>query len=680
MKIVEPKLSNNAIEVAKKRYLKTDLKGKILETPGEMMWRAARFVAKADMNYDGIDVEKTAEEFYKAMIELRFVPGGRILFEAGNDAFNQFSHCFVLGVEDSIASIFKTLGEAAVIQKNDGGTGFNFSKIRPHGDKVKNVPNAASGPVDFIEVYDAALGRILQGGKRHGGNMAILNCDHPDIFLFCRMKGEDGEVRNFNISVGVFDRLMEAIEKNKNWQLIHPRTGEKEAEIKARELFSEIVANAWKTGDPGMIFLDVLERDNPTPTLGKLNATNPCGEQPLLPYESCNLGSIALSNFVKGSVWDEPSFAKASNFAKATSDKSAGTWGKMINWDLLGKTVATGIHFLDNIIDVNTYVLPEIEYLVKNGNRKVGLGVMGFAEMLFKLGIPYNSDLAVTVMDRVMSFIQEKAMEESVGLAKRRGVFPNFDISVPIYTQQRLTQTKPAKNREYWINPKRRNATMITIAPTGTISMLANTSSGIEPVFSLVYMRKTFFEETRNKKGGGKSLLFIDPVFEQVAKKWGFYSEKLMEKIAEAGSIQKIREIPEEVRRIFVTTHDILPEWHVKIQAACQRHADNSVSKTINFRNDVTVEDVRRAYMLSWKLGCKGITIYRDGSKQSQVYNTTKAVHGLRIKESRPETISPSIAKATADVKEICPECGGKMIFKEGCATCSNCSYSYCKS
>jgi ribonucleoside-diphosphate reductase alpha chain len=664
MKITEPRLSENALEVAKKRYLKTDLKGRILETPGEMMWRVAKFVAKADMNYNGVDVEKTAENFYKAMAELRFIPGGRILFEAGNDAFNQFSHCFVLGIEDSIASIFKTLGEAAVIQKNDGGTGFNFSQIRPCRDKVKNVPNAASGPVDFIEVYDAALGRILQGGKRHGGNMAILNCDHPDIILFCRMKELDGIVRNFNISVGVPDQFMEKVDTNEDWQLIHPRIHEVVQKIKARELFFEIVKNAWKTGDPGMIFLDAMERDNPTPTLGKLEATNPCGEQPLLPYESCNLGSLVLSNFVKTLAWDVKG--------------SANAWGRRIDWDLMAKTVSTGIHFLDNIIDVNTYVLPEIESLVKNGNRKVGLGVMGFAEMLFKLGIPYNSETAVAVMDKIMTFIQEKAMEESVHLAYARGVFPNFDISAPIYTHQRLTQAKPAKNRDYWINPKRRNATMITIAPTGTISMLANTSSGIEPVFSLVYVRRTFFEDTRNKSEGG-SLLFIDPVFEQVAKRKGFYSKNLMERIAEEGSVQKMEEVPEDVKRVFVTTHDIPSEWHVRIQAACQRHVDNSVSKTINFCNDATVEDVRKAYMFAWKAGCKGITIYRDRSKQSQVYNTAREGLSLTRDDVIPETISPIIAKATADVKEICPECEGKMLFKEGCATCSNCSYSYCK-
>lgn len=622
MKIVEPKLSKNATEVVKKRYLKTDMKGVPVETPGEMMWRVAKFVAKADMNYDGLDIEKTAEEFYSVMTSLDFLPGGRVLFEAGNDAFNQLSHCFVLGIEDSISSIFKTLGEAAVIQKNDGGTGFNFSRIRPHGDKVKSVPNAASGPVDFIEVFDAALGRILQGGKRHGGNMAVLNAGHPDILDFIKMKSSDGVVRNFNISVGVTDDFMKAVENDKKWQLTSPRTGEVICELRAKELFTEIINNAWKTGDPGMVFLDRMEGDNPTPSLGKLDATNPCGEQPLLPYESCNLGSVVLSNYV--------------------SD------GK-IDFDRLEKTVKIAIHFLDNIIDVNSYVLPEIENLVKNGNRKIGLGVMGFAEMLFKLGISYASKEAVDLMEKVMGFIQKNAMEESVRLAKERGTFPNYDISVDIETQKRFE------------NKKRRNATMITIAPTGTISMVANTSSGIEPVFSLSYVREAFYEETRNKNGGGKKMVFVDPVFEAVAHKMKFYTEELMEKVAELGSIQSIKEIPDSVKKVFVTTHDIDPEWHVKVQAACQKYCDNSVSKTINFRNDATVNDVEKAYMVAWKLGCKGITIYRDGSKNSQV-------------------LTSKIMTQAVDLKEVCPECGGKMLFKEGCATCSVCSYSYCKS
>jgi ribonucleoside-diphosphate reductase alpha chain len=634
MKIVEPKLSENALEVVKKRYLKTDMKGVPVETPGEMMWRVARFVAKADMNYNGLDVEHTADEFYKMMTSLDFLPGGRVLFEAGNDAFNQLSHCFVLGIEDSITSIFKTLGEAAVIQKNDGGTGFNFSRIRPHGDKVKSVPGAASGPVDFIEVFDAALGRILQGGKRHGGNMAVLNCDHPDILDFIKMKSNDGLVRNFNISVGVSDKFMNAVENNKNWQLISPRTNEITRELRARDLFNEILENAWKTGDPGMVFLDRMEGDNPTPSLGKLDATNPCGEQPLLPYESCNLGSVVLSNFVLDKRTGRQDNNEQSN--------------KRIDWERLGKTVRIAIHFLDNIIDVNSYVLPEIENLVKMGNRKIGLGVMGFAEMLFKLNVSYASKEAVDLMEKIMAFIQKNAMEESTELASKRGAFPNFDISVDVSTQKRFD------------GKKRRNATMITIAPTGTISMVANTSSGIEPVFSLSYVRQAFYEDTRNKNGGSTKMVFVDPEFSEVARKMKFYSEKLMEKIAEEGSIQNIKEIPEEVKKVFVTTHDIDPQWHVKVQAACQKYADNSVSKTINFRSDATVSDVEKAYMMAWKLGCKGITIYRDGSKNTQVLTNKIMTHAV-------------------DLKEVCPECGGKMLFKEGCATCSVCSYSYCK-
>lgn len=622
MKIIEPELSSHALEIVKKRYLRADLKGKPLETSGEMFWRVARTIAKADAAYDNLNLEKTARQFYELMVNLLFLPGGRALFEAGNDGLGQLSSCFVLPIKDSIPSIFGILGEAAVIQKNNGGTGFNFSKIRPHGDKVKNVPNAASGPVDFLRAYDGALGAILQGSKRHGGNMAILNCDHPDIFDFIKMKEEDGVLKNFNISVGVTDEFMEAVERDKVWQLINPRNGEIIKKVAARKVFDLASQKAHETADPGLIFLDRLEKDNPTPGLGKLDATNPCGEQPLLPYESCNLGSIILPNHLRG---------------------------KTIDWPKLKKTVWTAVHFIDNMIDVNQYPLEKIERMVKFGNRKIGLGVMGFAHLLYKTGVPYNTKEAVELLEKVMQFIQKEAQKASENLAKTRGVFPNFDISV--YKEK---------------GPRLRNATMITIAPTGTISMVASTSSGIEPVFSLVTRRRVLYEETRNK-GGGRTLTVVDPIFEQQLNQFAAdnaqLKNKILDQVAQEGTAKNIKQLPDSFRRLFVTAHDISWEYHVKMQAAAQKYCDNSVSKTINFPSSATTEEVKKAFLLAWKLGCKGITIYRDKSKKEQVLSAGFI----------------SERQITEEERGICPECGGEMEEKEGCFTCPSCGYSYCK-
>ncbi|MBI4100771.1 adenosylcobalamin-dependent ribonucleoside-diphosphate reductase [Candidatus Microgenomates bacterium] len=619
MKIIEPKLSSHAQKIVQKRYLRLDHKGKPCETPGEMFWRVSKAVAKADAVYDNLNLEKTARQFYELMINLLFLPAGRALFEAGNDGLGQLSSCFVLPIEDNIASIFGTLGEAAVIQKNNGGTGFNFSKIRPHGDRVKNVPEAASGPVDFLRAYDGALGAILQGSKRHGGNMAILNCDHPDILDFIDLKGEDGVIRNFNISVGVTDEFMEAAEKGKGWQLINPRNGEVVQKISARKILDLIAKKAHEAADPGVVFLDRLEKDNPTPTLGRLDATNPCGEQPLLPYESCNLGSIILSTHLKG---------------------------KTIDWPKLRKTVHITVHFLDNMIDVNLFPLEKIEKIVKFGNRKIGLGIMGFAHLLYKMGLPYDSEEAVKLLEKIMAFIQKEARQASTNLAKERGVFPNFDISI------------------HKDGSQLRNATMLTIAPTGTISMLASTSSGIEPVFSLVTRRQVLFEETRNKKGG-QTLTIVDSVFEEALS--GLRSinkEKVLEQVAQEGTVKNVKELPAEFKRIFVTAHDISWKYHVKMQAACQKYCDNSVSKTINFPSSATVDDVKQAFLLAWRTNCKGITIYRDKSRKEQVLSVG-ALNGRKIVEEE---------------RGICPECGGEMEEKEGCFTCPNCGYSYCKS
>lgn len=479
MKINDPKLSPIAEEIAKKRYLKTNLKGKVTETPGEMLWRVAHHAAKAEINWaKNGEVEATTKLFFEKMVNLKFVCSGKAMFEAGNEGgTGQLSACFVLPIEDSISSIFKTLGEAALVHKNNGGTGFNFSRVRPHGDKVRNVPNASSGPVDFLKAFSAALEKILQGAKRNGANMGVLNADHPDIESFIEMKKEDQTIKNFNVSVGASNEFMEAVINKKPWKLINPRNGEVVKKIRADRLFDKIVEHAWGSGDPGMMFLDRMEEDNPTPTLGKLDATNPCGEQPLLPYESCNLSSIVLSNhirLVKGEY--------------------------AVDWDELASTVHTAIHFLDNLIEVNTYVLPEIERIVKFGNRKIGLGVMGLAHLFYLLKIPFNSANAITLSERLAKFIRTEGEKESSRLAKIRGTFPNFDISYFKGSAE-----------------KYRNATMLTIAPTGTISLFANCSSGIEPVFSLLTVRRTFYEDKKNNSS--RELVIFDPFLRMSSKK-----------------------------------------------------------------------------------------------------------------------------------------------------------------
>ena len=580
MKIIEPKQSATALEITRKRYLMTDSKGMVVETVGEMLWRVAQHMAKPEVIWnDNGAMKETAEKFYERMVSKKFVCSGKAMFEAGNPGgVGQLAACFVLPIEDSIDGIFKTLGEAAVVHKNNGGTGFNFSKIRPHGDKVKNVPNAASGPVDFIKAFSAALSKILQGAKRQGGNIAILNADHPDIEEFIKMKAEDGTIKNFNVSVGVTDEFMKAVEGKKMWQLVNPRNKKVMKKMRADKLFALICEFGWKTADPGMAFLDRMERDNPTPTLGKLEATNPCGELPLLPYESCNLGSINLSLHLQN--------------------------GK-IDWEDLKKTVKVGVRFLDNMIEVNNYPLEQIKKMVQDGNRRIGLGVMGFAHLLYKLGIAYNSEAGVKLAGKLAQFIRLEADKESEKLGRERGNFGNYDVSV---------FAKSGKAR--------RNCATTMIAPTGTISMLADCSSGIEPVFSLSTTRKTFFEDSR-KNNATKEVVNNDPVYQEYKNKYD--------------------------QKVFVTAHEVGWRWHVKIQAAWQKYFDNSVSKTINLAHEATVEEVKQAYLMAWKMGCKGITVYRDGSKQDQILNAMK-----------------------------CPECEHELIIKEGCSSCPGCGYSKC--
>ena len=633
-KIIEPKLTPNALEVAKKRYLRTNMQGEVVETVGEMLWRVAYHMAKPEVNWAGNGiVMEMASKFYERMSTLKMVCAGKAMFEAGNPGgTGQLSSCFVLPIEDSIGKIFKTLGDAAVVHKNNGGTGFNFSKIRPHGDKVKNVPGAASGPVDFLKAYSAALAQILQGAKRQGANIGILNVNHPDIEDFIDLKLQDGTIKNFNVSVGVTDAFMNAVVEDKYFNFVNPRNGEEVKRVKAKTLFNKIAEAAWKTGDPGLMFLDTTEKGNTVPNFGKLDATNPCGEIALFPYESCNLTSIDLARHLKVTK----SQIKNSQILK---------WE--VDWNELKETVRLGVRFLDNMIEVNTYPVSEIEATVKNGNRRIGLGVMGFAHVLYRMGIPYNSAEAVRLAKELSKFIYETAAEASAELAEVRGNFNNWDLSI-----------YPANGQPM------RNCAVTMIAPTGTISILADTSSGIEPVFSLVTIRRTFYEDDKANHST-KALIMVDPIFQEHIE-FRIRNEGARKNILEQVANNDYSGLTPEERKLFVTTHQIEPVWHVKIQAAWQKYFDNSISKTVNFPHSATIEDVKETYMLAWKLGCKGVTIYRDGSKGDQVLSTSSTKNN----EQRTSNIEERL--------DVCPECGGKLHMQDGCSKCVDCGYSVC--
>ena len=563
-------LTPNASLVLEKRYLKKDASGRPVESPGDMFRRIAKNIASADLLYNKkADILLLEEQFYDLLTSLQFLPNSPTLMNAGRD-LQQLFGCFVLPIEDSIDSIFDTVKQAAVIHKSGGGTGFSFSHIRPRNDIVSTSGGCASGPISFMKVFNEATEAINQGGFRRGANMAVLRVDHPDILDFIHAKQSEGILTNFNVSVGVTDAFMQAVEKNQDFPLINPRTRAIVRIVNAKELFDEIVHSAWENGEPGILFLDTINAANPTPLIGEIEGTNPCGEQPLLPFEACVLGSINLSRM-----------------AKLKDEKYE------IDWDCLERVIQLAVHFLDNIIDVNKYPLPQIEHLTK-GNRKIGLGIMGLADLFIKLGISYNSGEAIPCTDKLLRFFSQKANEASVKLATERGVFPNYHRSV--YAQ---------KN-----GPRFRNATRTTIAPTGTISIIANCSSGIEPLFAVAYTRHVLVE-------GG--LPEIHPFFEEIAKIRGFYSERLLAEISKEGSIQNIKDIPEDVKKIFITARDVSPEQHVKIQATCQKYIDSGVSKTINFSKESTVDDVKKVFLLAYKSGCKGITVYRDKSRVSQV-------------------------------------------------------------
>ncbi|MBW1889688.1 MAG: vitamin B12-dependent ribonucleotide reductase [Deltaproteobacteria bacterium] len=587
-------LSDNARSVLKRRYLKKDSQGRLVESPRQMFKRVSRHIARAEKKYgDDATAKKMEETFYGMMTELKFLPNSPTLMNAGR-RLGQLAACFVLPVEDSMDGIFDSLKNAALIHKSGGGTGFSFSRLRPKDSRVGTTGGVASGPVSFMKIFNTATEQVKQGGTRRGANMAILRVDHPDIMEFIACKKNDGDLNNFNISVGLTEKFMEAVQAGSTYDLIDPCDTVKTGELNAAGVYHTLVEQAWETGDPGIIFLDRINRDNPTPLLGEIESTNPCGEQPLLPLEACNLGSINLAKFVDSS-------------GKTPS----------VDYKDLKATVQNAVRFLDNTIDMSNYPIPEIDTMVK-GNRKIGLGVMGFADLLFRLNVPYNSEAALDVAGEVMGFIQKTSHEASQKLAKKRGAFKNYDKS--IYN---------GKN-----GGTCRNATTTTIAPTGTLSIISDCSSGIEPLFALSFVRNVMDND---------KLMEVNPYFESVAKERGFYSTELMDSIARKGSIRDFEDIPEDIREVFVTAHDVTPEWHLRMQAAFQKHTDNAVSKTVNLPNNATIADVHRIYDSAFELGCKGVTIYRDGSKKNQVLSLSKKTS---IKKSlatavrdRPETL-----------------------------------------
>lgn len=674
--------SKNALRVLEKRYLMRDESGNLSENPEGLFRRVAKAVAGSEAHF-GADAQSIAnleEQYYQAMVAGKFLPNSPTLMNAGKPR-GQLSACFVLPVPDSLEGIFDTCKHAALIHQTGGGTGFSFSRLRPARDRVATTTGVASGPVSFMTVYDAATEAIRQGGTRRGANMGMLNVSHPDIEEFIACKRDTSRLNNFNISVAVSDRFMAAVKEDGEFELVNPRNKKIVRTVRARELFEKIVENAHATGEPGIIFVDrinaadpleetIADGDRPVPGTEDIEATNPCGEQPLGPGDACNLGSINLSAFV-----DEAS--------------------PEINWQALGAMVDLSVRFLDDIVEANHYPLPFIAAAALN-NRRIGLGLMGWAEALIKMGIRYDSDEAIAKAEKVMGFINERAHAASSKLAEARGAFPNWRYST--WSRQNIPM---------------RNATVTTIAPTGTISIIAGTSSGIEPLFAVSFVRRVL---------GGEELIEVNPLFEKVARERGFYSEDLLREIAEQGTIAGIAAVPEDVKRLFACSHDIPFVWHVRMQAAFQKHTDCAVSKTINFPQEATVDHVRDAYLQAYELGLKGITVYRDTSRSTQVLNIGRTdplkkeisagLAGTAISPRRncAETYvrragraawrssrlpagedkfsrasafpsSPAEARSAGRDSFSCPECGsasGSFFHFEACRMCHTCGYTKC--
>ncbi|PKL48961.1 MAG: ribonucleoside-diphosphate reductase, adenosylcobalamin-dependent [Nitrospira bacterium HGW-Nitrospira-1] len=603
-------LTPNSLKVLEKRYLQKDEEGKPTETPEELFRRVAKTIASADLMYGKAEAEVmlVEEDFYAMMTSLDFLPNSPTLMNAGR-RLGQLSACFVLPIEDSMESIFEAVKHTAIIHKSGGGTGFSFSNLRPGGDIVGSTKGVSSGPISFMTVFDTATEAVKQGGTRRGANMGILRVDHPDILNFISSKDDNSRFNNFNISVAITDTFMQAVRENSAYDLINPRTKKKTLSLNSREVFDIIVNHAWKNGEPGLVFIDRINSTNPTPKLGAIEATNPCGEQPLLPYESCNLGSINLARMVIDSE---------------------------VDYTRLKRLVWKSVHFLDNVIDVNKYPLQKIADITL-ANRKIGLGVMGWADMLIQMGAPYNSDKAIQLASEVMGFISREAHNASAALAEERGVFPNYAGSI------------------YDGRMKQRNATVTTIAPTGTLSILAGCSSGVEPLFAVSYVR-TVMEGTK--------LLEVNPYFEKAAHERGFWSRELMEEIAQKGSLHDFTEIPEDIRAVFLTAHDISPRDHIAMQAAFQKYVDNAVSKTVNFSHNATTKDVEDVYLFAYELGCKGVTVYRDGSREEQVLSTGSTKQ-TALKEAAPAAPKTKIVPRERPEANI----GKTRRMKTGCGT-----------
>ena len=631
------KLSDQASVILEHRYLLKDTNSEIIESPTELFRRVAKAIALIDTDYLSLPVEAslTEQDFFMIMKNLEFVPNSPTLMNAGTEQ-GTLSACFVLPLEDSMEGIMKASHDAAMVQKFGGGTGFALSKLRPRGDKIKSTHGIACGPIEVLKTLSRVSSMITQGGKRDGANMAVMSIYHPDILDFITCKSTEGEIHNFNISVGVDSNFMEAVVNNMEYNLINPKDNCIDGSLNARDVFNKIVDGAWKNGEPGMIFLDQVNKDNHvSEQYGDMIATNPCGEQPLLGNESCNLGSINLAKFY------------------TASEDSSNGWEEKIDWARLKHVTRTSVHFLDNVIDANKYATPEIEQMTK-ATRKIGLGIMGFADLLIQMQVPYSSDLAKEIGMTIMSKIRTWADKKSIELADLRGTFPAWDSS----NYDRETEAY-------------RNHCRLTVAPTGTISMIADTSSGIEPTFALAWKKQNILD--------GKTLNYINKYFEADAKKYDFYSEDLMDYLAEGGSLESVPQVPDWAKEVYATAPEISPENHVLMQAAFQKGCDSGISKTINFANSATREDVEKAYILAWEEGCKGITVYRAGSREKEVLVKGNAEKSEQLQLDGFDIEQNAINEVVNHKAEY--DCCGNpnVIFESGCETCKSCGWSACK-